>query len=106
MCNDNPYLPYTATIAETWFETTGERAVKTFKVTLDDEAARKAGATARASAPWWGCSAPVEHVLHLLFADEGDFAFSVMRAARLPRRCTSSKRATRSHARPYGNSFP
>ena len=39
--NENPYQPYIATIEDTWFETAGDRAVKTFIVTLDDEDARK-----------------------------------------------------------------
>jgi len=38
---ENPYQPYIATIEDTWFETLGDRAVKTFIVTLDDEEARK-----------------------------------------------------------------
>ena len=39
--NENPYQPYIATIEDTWYETTGDRAVKTFIATLDNEDARK-----------------------------------------------------------------
>lgn len=37
MDESNPYLPYEVKIEETWFETPGERAIKTFKVNFTDE---------------------------------------------------------------------
>ncbi len=39
MCK-NPYIPHTATVEETWYETGGERSIKTFKVVFDDEKVR------------------------------------------------------------------
>ncbi|MEJ5186480.1 MAG: FAD/NAD(P)-binding protein [Candidatus Geothermincolales bacterium] len=33
----NPYIPYEAKILETWYETPGDRCIKTFKVTFADE---------------------------------------------------------------------
>lgn len=37
MDESNPYLPYIARIEETWYETPGERSIKTFKVNFADE---------------------------------------------------------------------
>ncbi|MDD5748202.1 MAG: FAD/NAD(P)-binding protein [Actinomycetota bacterium] len=37
MDESNPYLPYTAKILETWYETPGERSIKTFKAAFEDE---------------------------------------------------------------------
>ncbi len=37
MDESNPYLPYTVKIEDTWYETPGERAIKTFKVSFADE---------------------------------------------------------------------
>ena len=42
--NGNPYKPEIATVEDTWYETYGERSIKTFKVVLDDEKARRTGA--------------------------------------------------------------
>ncbi|HED23960.1 MAG TPA: heterodisulfide reductase subunit F, partial [Firmicutes bacterium] len=39
--SDNPYIPYLATIEDAWYETGGERCIKTFKVVIDDEEFRK-----------------------------------------------------------------
>jgi sulfhydrogenase subunit gamma (sulfur reductase) len=37
MDDGNPYLPYTVKIEDAWFETPGERCIKTFKVNFTDE---------------------------------------------------------------------
>ncbi|MBN2168572.1 MAG: FAD/NAD(P)-binding protein [Actinobacteria bacterium] len=37
MDDSNPYLPYTVRIEEAWFETPGDRCIKTFKVNFTDE---------------------------------------------------------------------
>jgi sulfhydrogenase subunit gamma (sulfur reductase) len=37
MDESNPYLPYTVNIEEAWYETPGDRAIKTFKVNFADE---------------------------------------------------------------------
>ncbi len=37
MDESNPYLPYTVKIEDAWYETPGERAIKTFKVNFTDE---------------------------------------------------------------------
>ena len=38
---ENPYIPFTATVDDTWNETYGDRYIKTFKVVLDDPAVRE-----------------------------------------------------------------
>ena len=34
---NNPYIPYQVNILEAWYETPGERCIKTFKVTFADD---------------------------------------------------------------------
>jgi sulfhydrogenase subunit gamma (sulfur reductase) len=35
--NGNPYIPYRVNILDAWYEAPGDRCIKTFKVTFDDE---------------------------------------------------------------------
>ena len=78
--NLNPYKPEIVTVEDTWFETQGDRAIKTLKVVFDDEEKGKLGTSSRAVChDWRGCrrkhdSSPVRPRRYL--------RFSVMRAGK------------------------
>ena len=109
MCNGNPYLPYTATIVETWYETGGERPVKTFKVTLDDAAARESWSHRPGQCAMVGLLGVGESMFCISCSPtEGDFLrFSVMRAGKVTSALHQLEAGDKITVRgPYGNSFP
>jgi sulfhydrogenase subunit gamma (sulfur reductase) len=110
MCNDaNPYIPYTATVEETWFETQGDRCVKTFKVTLDDAAAREGWSHEPGQCAMVGLLGVGESMFCISCSPtEGDFLrFSVMRAGKVTQALHQLETGDKLTVRgPYGNSFP
>jgi NAD(P)H-flavin reductase len=109
MCNANPYLPYTATIEETWFETGGDRPIKTFRVTLDDPAAREGWSHRPGQCAMVGLLGVGESMFCISCSPtEGNFLrFSVMRAGKVTGALHQLEPGDKLTVRgPYGNSFP
>ncbi|MEW5785191.1 MAG: FAD/NAD(P)-binding protein [Bacillota bacterium] len=109
MCNANPYIPYTATIEDAWFETVGDRCVKTFKVTLDDAAARENWSHRPGQCAMVGLLGVGESMFCISCSPtEGDFLrFSVMRAGKVTQALHQLEPGDKITVRgPYGNSFP
>lgn len=106
---DNPFVPYTATIEDTWFETTGDRCVKTFKVTLDDEEARQKWSHRPGQCAMVGLLGVGESMFCISCSPtEGDFLrFSIMRAGKVTQALHQQEAGDKITVRgPYGNSFP
>jgi len=110
MCNNaNPYVPFTATIEDTWFETVGDRCVKTFKVTLDDAAARASWSHRPGQCAMVGLLGVGESMFCISCSPtEGDFLrFSVMRMGKVTQALHELEAGDKITVRgPYGNSFP
>ena len=110
MCNNaNPYVPYMATIEDTWFETEGDRCVKTFKVTLDDAAARDSWSHQPGQCAMVGLLGVGESMFCISCSPtEGDFLrFSIMRAGKNTLALHEQEAGDKITVRgPYGNSFP
>lgn len=109
MCNANPYAPYTATIEDTWFETVGERCVKTFKVNLDDRDAGDNWSHSPGQCAMVGILGVGESMFCISCSPtEGKFLrFSVMRAGKNTQALHQLEPGDKLTVRgPYGNSFP
>jgi len=106
---DNPFVPYTATIQDTWFETVGGRSVKTFKVTLDDEQARENWSHLPGQCAMVGLLGVGESMFCISCSPtEGQFLrFSIMRAGKVTQALHQLETGDKITVRgPYGNSFP
>jgi sulfhydrogenase subunit gamma (sulfur reductase) len=106
---ENPYQPYIATIEDAWFETVGDRAVKTFKVTLDDPEARENWSHRPGQCAMVGRLGIGESMFCISCSPtEGDFLrFSVMRAGKNTQGLHEQEAGDKITVRgPYGNSFP
>lgn len=106
---DNPFVPYIATLEDTWFETVGDRCVKTFKVTLDDEQARKSWSHQPGQCAMVGLLGVGESMFCISCSpSEGKFLrFSVMRAGKVTQALHQLEVGEKMTVRgPYGNSFP
>lgn len=110
MCNNaNPYVPYMATIEDAWFETVGDRCVKTFKVKLDDPAARESWSHQPGQCAMVGLLGVGESMFCISCSPtEGDFLrFSIMRAGKNTQALHEQEAGDKITVRgPYGNTFP
>ncbi len=107
--NENPYIPYYATVEDTWFETGGERAIKTFKVVFDDEEVRKNWNHRPGQCAMIGILGVGESMISISCSPtEGDFLrFSVMRMGKVTQALHQLEAGDKMTVRgPYGNSFP
>ena len=107
--NENPYIPYYATVEDTWFETGGERAIKTFKVVFDDEDVRKNWNHRPGQCAMIGILGVGESMISISCSPtEGDFLrFSVMRMGKVTQALHQLEAGDKMTVRgPYGNSFP
>ncbi len=107
--NENPYIPYNATVEDTWFETGGERAIKTFKVVFDDEEVRKNWSHRPGQCAMIGVLGIGESMISISCSPtEGDFLrFSVMRMGKVTQALHQLETGDKMTVRgPYGNSFP
>lgn len=106
---ENPYIPYNATVEDTWFETGGERAIKTFKVVFDDEDVRKNWSHRPGQCAMIGVLGVGESMISISCSPtEGEFLrFSVMRMGKVTQALHQLEAGDRMTVRgPYGNSFP
>ncbi len=107
--NENPYIPYSATVEDTWFETAGERAIKTFKVVFDDQEIRKNWSHRPGQCAMIGILGVGESMISISCSPtEGDFLrFSVMRMGKVTQALHQLEAGDKMTVRgPYGNSFP
>ncbi len=105
----NPYIPYRVDILDTWYETPGDRCIKTFKVAFSDskvwdEWKHRPGQCAMVGLPGVGesmfcvSSSPTE---------EGYLRFSIMRVGKVTRAMHCLEKGESFYIRgPYGNGFP
>ena len=107
---ENPYQPFVATIEDTWYETAiSPRAVKTFKVTLDDPEARKNWKHMPGQCAMVGQLGVGESMFCISCSPtEGDFLrFSIMRAGKNTQGLHEQEIGDKITVRgPYGNNFP
>ncbi len=107
--NENPYIPYYATVEDTWLETGGERAIKTFKVVFDDEEVRKNWSHRPGQCAMIGVLGVGESMISISCSPtEGDFLrFSVMKMGKVTQALHQLEPGDKMTVRgPYGNSFP
>ncbi len=107
--NENPYIPYFATVEDTWFETGGERAIKTFKVVFDDEEVRKNWSHRPGQCAMIGVLGVGESMISISCSPtEGEFLrFSVMKMGKVTQALHQLEAGDKMTVRgPYGNSFP
>ncbi|NLJ56470.1 MAG: heterodisulfide reductase subunit F [Firmicutes bacterium] len=105
----NPYKPEIATIEDTWQETYGDRAIKTFKVVLDDEEIRENWSHRPGQCAMIGILGVGESMISISCSPtEGKFLrFSVMRAGKVTQALHELEPGDKMTVRgPYGNSFP
>lgn len=105
----NPYKPEIATIEDTWYETYGDRAIKTFKVVLDDEEAKENWSHRPGQCAMIGILGIGESMISISCSPtEGKFLrFSVMRAGKVTQALHELESGDKITVRgPYGNSFP
>lgn len=109
MCNANPYVPYTATIEDAWYETVGERSVKTFIVNLDDREAQDNWSHLPGQCAMVGILGVGESMFCISNSPtEGKFLrFSVTRVGKNTQALHQLEPGDKLTVRgPYGNSFP
>ena len=109
MSETNPYILYTATVEETWYETGGDRCIKTFKVVFDDPAVRENWSHKPGQCAMIGVLGVGESMISISSSPtEGDFLrFSVMRMGKVTQALHQLEAGDTMMIRgPYGNSFP
>lgn len=107
--NANPYKPQIATVEDTWFETYGDRAIKTFKVVLDDKEQRESWEHLPGQCAMIGVLGIGESMISISSSPtEGDFLrFSVMRMGKVTNALHQLEPGDKMTVRgPYGNNFP
>ena len=106
---ENPYIPYLATVEDTWYETGGERCIKTFKVVLDNEEVRSSWNHRPGQCAMIGVLGVGESMISISCSPtEGDFLrLSVMRMGKVTQALHQLEPGDKMTVRgPYGNSFP
>lgn len=107
--NGNPYIPHVATVEDTWYETYGDRCIKTFKVVFDDEAIRDSWEHRPGQCAMIGILGVGESMISISCSPtEGKFLrFSVMRMGKVTQALHQLEPGDKMMVRgPYGNSFP
>lgn len=106
---DNPYIPFLATVEETWFETGGDRCIKTFKVVFDDQEVRDSWSHRPGQCAMIGVLGVGESMISISCSPtEGHYLrFSVMRMGKVTQALHQLEPGDKMMVRgPYGNSFP
>ncbi len=110
MKNDgNPYVPYAATVEDAWYETYGERSIKTFRVVFDDKEVRENWEHFPGQCAIIGILGVGESMISISSSPtEGDFLrFSVMRMGKVTQALHQLEAGDKMTVRgPYGNNFP
>lgn len=106
---NNPYIPHVVTIQDTWYETGGDRCIKTFKVTFDDAKIRENWSHLPGQCAMIGLLGVGESMISISCSPtEGKFLrFSVMRMGKVTQALHELEVGDKFTVRgPYGNSFP
>ncbi len=106
---NNPYKPHVATVEDTWYETYGERSIKTFKVVFDDEEVRQNWKHLPGQCAMIGLLGVGESMISISCSPtEGEFLrFSVMRMGKVTQALHELEPGDKMTVRgPYGNNFP
>ncbi len=107
--NGNPYKPHVASIEDAWYETYGDRAIKTFKVVFDDEEIKESWEHRPGQCAMIGLPGVGESMISISSSPtEGKFLrFSVMRMGKVTQALHELEPGDKITVRgPYGNSFP
>ncbi len=107
--SENPYIPYLATIENAWYETGGERCIKTFKVVIDDKEVRENWNHCPGQSAMIGVLGVGESMISISASPtEGRFLrFSVMRMGKVTQALHQLDPGDKMTIRgPYGNGFP
>ncbi len=107
--NGNPYIPYAATVEDAWYETYGERSIKTFRVVFDDKEVRESWEHFPGQCAMIGILGIGESMISISSSPtEGDFLrFSVMRMGKVTQALHQLEAGDKMTVRgPYGNNFP
>ena len=106
---DNPYKPNIATVEDTWYETYGDRCIKTFKVVFDDSEVRDNWSHLPGQCAMIGVLGVGESMISISCSPtEGKFLrFSVMRMGKVTQALHELEAGDKMTVRgPYGNNFP
>jgi NAD(P)H-flavin reductase len=109
MTAENPYIPYFAKIEDSWYETGGDRCIKTFKVVFDDPAVRDSWSHKPGQCAMIGVLGEGESMISISCSPtEGKFLrFSVMKMGKVTQALHKLETGDQITVRgPYGNSFP
>ncbi len=107
--NGNPYKPHVASIEDAWYETYGDRAIKTFRVVFDDEEIKESWEHRPGQCAMIGLPGVGESMISISSSPtEGKFLrFSVMRMGKVTQALHELEPGDKITVRgPYGNSFP
>jgi sulfhydrogenase subunit gamma (sulfur reductase) len=109
MDESNPYLPYTVNIEEAWYETPGERAIKTFKVNFADKKVWDNWSHEPGNCAMVGRLGVGESMFCISSSptEEGYLRFSIMKAGKVTSALHELEAGDTMTVRgPLGNSFP
>ncbi|MCG2794936.1 MAG: FAD/NAD(P)-binding protein [Actinomycetia bacterium] len=109
MDESNPYLPYTVKIEDAWYETPGERAIKTFKVNFTDEKVWDAWSHEPGQCAMVGLLGVGESMFCISSSptEKGYLRFSVMLMGKVTRALHKLETGDIMTVRgPFGNGFP
>ena len=105
----NPYIPYRVNIVDTWFETPGDRCIKTFKVTFADEKVQETWSHRPGQCAMVGIPGVGESMFCISSSPtEKDYLrFSIMRVGKVTQAMHMLEQGESFYIRgPYGNAFP
>ncbi len=106
---ENPYIPHMAKVEDTWYETHGERAIKTFRVVFEDEEVKESWEHLPGQCAMIGVLGVGESMISISSSPtEGKFLrFSVMRMGKVTQALHQLEPGDSMTVRgPYGNNFP
>ncbi len=109
MDESNPYLPYIVNIEDAWYETPGDRAIKTFKVNFADEKVWDTWSHEPGNCAMVGRLGIGESMFCISSSptEEGYLRFSIMKAGKVTSALQELEAGDSMTVRgPLGNSFP
>ena len=109
MDESNPYLPYIVNIEEAWYETPGDRAIKTFKVNFTDEKVWDTWSHSPGNCAMVGRLGIGESMVCISSSptEEGYLRFSIMKMGKVTQALHELEAGDTMTVRgPLGNSFP
>jgi len=105
----NPYIPYRVNIIDAWFETPGDRCIKTFKVTFADDKVRETWSHRPGQCAMVGIPGVGESMFCISSSptEKEYLRFSIMRVGKVTQAMHTLEQGESFYIRgPYGNAFP